>query len=71
MKQGVLPFQYREERSTTGMTGLPGTDDLRGVDTGSGIEDIGGATGGSAGEWAGLDGQPDDHPVDNAEPSGW
>ena len=24
MKQGVLPFQYQEEGSTTGMTGLAG-----------------------------------------------
>ena len=37
MKQGLLAFQYEEEKSTTGMTALSGLDDVRGVDARTGL----------------------------------
>ena len=33
MKQGLLAFQYEEEKSTTGMDSIVGADDVRGVGT--------------------------------------
>ena len=68
MKQGLLAFQYEEEKSTTGMTALSGLMTYVGVDARSGFEVVGGAPRGSAGSWSGLDGQPDNHVADTAEP---
>ena len=54
MKQGVMPFQYEEEKSSTGMTALSGLD-IPGVDASGGSEVIGRTPRGSAGERSGLD----------------
>ena len=49
MKQGVLPFQYEQEKSTTGMTGLVRPGHVPGVDACIRLEVIGRAPRGTAG----------------------
>ena len=66
MKQGLLAFQYEEEKSTTGMTALSGLMTYVELMHVAGV--VGGAPRGSAGRWSGLDGQPDNHVADTAEP---
>ena len=49
MKQGVLPFQYEQEKSTTGMTGLSGLVTYLELMHASRLEVIGRAPRGTAG----------------------
>ena len=55
MKQGVLPFQYEEEKKSTGMTALSGLAAYLELAHTAGIEIIGGAARGSEARWTGLD----------------
>ena len=61
-----VPVRRGEEYD--GYDSIVGADDVRGVDARSGFEVVGGAPRGSAGRWSGLDGQPDNHVADTAEP---
>ena len=69
MKQGVLPFQYEQEKRSTGMTALVRPDYLLGVATRIRLEVIDRAPRRVAMVWSGLDGQPDSQLADTAEPS--
>ena len=69
MQQGALPFQYAEEKNSTGMTALAGlatyldlfqVADLR----------VSGTSRGASGRWSGLE-QPDGHLVNTTEPGRW
>ena len=55
MKQGVMPFQYEEEKSSTGMTALSGLMTYLELMQAAGSEVIGRTPRGSAGERSGLD----------------
>ena len=61
-----VPVRRGEEYD--GYDSIVGADDVRRVDARSGFEVVGGAPRGSAGRWSGLDGQPDNHVADTAEP---
>ena len=61
-----VPVRRGEEYD--GYDSIVGADDVRGVDARSGFEVVGGAPRGSAGRWSGVDGQPDNHVADTAEP---
>ena len=61
-----VPVRRGEEYD--GYDSIVGADDVRGVDARSGFEVVGGAPRGYAGRWSGLDGQPDNHVADTAEP---
>ena len=67
MKQGLLAFQYEQEKGSTGMTGLSGLMTYVELMQASGFEVIGRAPRETSGERSGLDGQPDDHLADAAE----
>ena len=54
MKQGLLAFQYEQEKSSTGMTALSGLMTYLELMQAAGLR-------------SGLDGQPDDHLADAAE----
>ena len=68
MKQGVLPFQYEQEKSSPGMTAMAGMMTYLEVDARSRFEVVGRAPRGTAGVWSGLDGQPSGQLADTAEP---
>ena len=68
MKQGLLAFQYEEEKSTTGMTALSGLMTYVELMHGAGLRSSVEPPRGSAGRWSGLDGQPDNHVADTVEP---
>ena len=66
MKQGLLAFQYEQEKGSMGMTGLSGlmtyVELMQAAGLRSSVERHV-----TAGERSGLDGQPDDHLADAAE----
>ena len=67
MKQGVLPFQYEEEKSSTGMTALSGLPAYLELAHAAGLRSSLERRVGLR-RWSGLDGQPDNHVADTAEP---
>ena len=67
MKQGLLAFQYEQEKGSMGMTGLSGLMTYVELMQAAGLKVIGRAPRETAGERSGLDGQPDDHLADATE----
>ena len=67
MKQGLLAFQYEQEKGSTDMTGLSGLMTYVELMDAAGFEVVGGTPRETAGVWSGLDGQPDNHVADTAE----
>ena len=67
MKQGLLAFQYEQEKGSTGMTGLSGLMTYVELMQAAGLRSSVERHVRLRGERSGLDGQPDDHLADAAE----
>ena len=68
MKQGVLPFQYEQEKSSPGMTAMAGMMTYLELMHAAGLRSSVERHVGTAGVWSGLDGQPSGQLADTAEP---
>ena len=67
MKQGLLAFQYEQEKGSTGMTGLSGLMTYLELMQAAGLRSSVERHVRLRERWSGLDGQPDDHLADAAE----